>query len=89
MSDQATVQVTVLFFAKARELLGKSSSPCQVPASCTYSQLITHLKTSFTHLNRLGDAFVVSLNEDYIEEEGQLQLHQGDELAVIPPISGG
>lgn len=87
MSD--TVQATVLFFAKARELIGQSSSPCTLPASCTYSQLVTHIKTVFPQLNRLGDAFVLSLNEDYLEEEGLLHLSEGDELAVIPPISGG
>jgi len=87
MSD--TVQITVLFFAKARELIGKSSSSCAVPSSCSYSQLVSYIKTSFPHLNILGDAFVLSLNEDYIEEENQINLSQGDELAVIPPISGG
>jgi len=87
MSD--TVQVTVLFFAKARELIGKSSSLCALPASCTYSELVAHIRNSFPRLNILGDAFVLSLNEDYIEEEGVLNLSQGDELAVIPPISGG
>jgi len=85
----STVQVTVLFFAKARELLGQSSRPCQVPGNCTYSQLVDHLKSTFPQLEILGDAFVLSLNEDYIEEEGQLVINQGDELAVIPPISGG
>jgi molybdopterin synthase catalytic subunit len=87
MSDQ--VHITLLFFAKARELIGRSSSPCTVPASCTYSQLVECIRTNFPHLKTLGDAFVLSLNEDYIEEEGQINISEGDELAVIPPISGG
>ena len=87
MSD--TVQVTILFFAKARELIGKSSSTCSLPSSCSYVELLNLIKAKFPHLEKLGDAFVLSLNEDYIDEESQVQLNQGDELAVIPPISGG
>ena len=39
-------------------------------------------------LEKLGKTFIVAHNENYVES-GQLNLRSGDELAIIPPISGG
>lgn len=83
----AAVDVRVLFFAKSRELVGSSSSICSLPSSCTSEQLQSALLIAFPSLAALGGAFVLSLNEEYVE--GAITLSQGDELAVIPPISGG
>jgi len=84
----AVVEVTVLFFAKARELVGASSSTCRLPtSSISVEQLTTALLVNYPELARLGGAFVISLNEQYLE--GSVSLQQGDELAIIPPISGG
>ena len=83
------VTITVLLFAKARELVGTSSVTTSVPANIRYQQLLSHLESEFPALQRLGRTFVLSLNENYIEQEEELLLNNGDEIAVIPPISGG
>ena len=83
------VTLTVLFFAKARELVGSSSVTTSIPASIRYSELLSHLEAEFPGLQRLGRTFVLSLNENYIDQEEELVLTNGDEIAVIPPISGG
>jgi len=84
----AVVEVKVLFFAKARELVGCSSTTCRLPtSSITVEQLTTALLVNYPELTGLGGAFVISLNEQYLE--GSVSLKEGDELAVIPPISGG
>ena len=83
------VTITVLLFAKARELVGTSSVTTSVPANIRYQHLLSHLESEFPGLQRLGRTFVLSLNENYIEQEEELLLNNGDEIAVIPPISGG
>ena len=35
---------------------------------------------------QLGGAYVLALNEAYLEAEEEVNLSPGDELAVIPPI---
>lgn len=37
----------------------------------------------------IKDTVVLALNQDYIEHNTQINLKPGDEIAVIPPISGG
>ena len=90
MSNQDKVAVSLLLFAKARELVGSPSVSLSLPSSTsTYSDLVTFILESFPVLKRLGGTFVLSLNENYIDQDSELSLRTGDELAVIPPISGG
>ena len=90
MSNQDKVAVSLLLFAKARELVGSSSVSLSLPSSTsTYSDLVTFILEAFPVLKRLGGTFVLSLNENYIDQDSEISLGTGDELAVIPPISGG
>ena len=90
MSNQDKVAVSLLLFAKARELVGSSSVSLSLPSSTsTYSDLVSSVLESFPVLKRLGGTFVLSLNENYIDQDSEISLSAGDELAVIPPISGG
>ena len=90
MSSQDKVTVSLLLFAKARELVGSSSVGLSLPSSTsTYSDLVSSVLESFPVLKRLGGTFVLSLNENYIDQDSEISLRTGDELAVIPPISGG
>ena len=83
------VTVTLLLFAKARELVGKSSVSTSIPTRLTYQELVSRLESELPILERLNRTFVLSLNEDYLEQEQEIVLTSGDEIAVIPPISGG
>ena len=90
MSSQDKVAVSLLLFAKARELVGSSSVSLSLPSSTsTHSDLVSSVLESFPVLKRLGGTFVLSLNENYIDQDSEISLRTGDELAVIPPISGG
>ena len=88
-SKSTTVEVKLQFFAKARELVGHSSTTASLPLSLSYQDLLTALNDTFPPLLKLGGAFVLSLNEEFLPEEELVCLKQGDELAVIPPLSGG
>jgi len=84
----AEVEITVVFFAKARELTKVSSCTLKVAPSISVENFTKQLLQKYSALEKLGGAFVLALNEEYIESEN-LQLSQRDEIAVIPPISGG
>ena len=83
------VTVTVLLFAKARELVGSPSVSSSVPTTIRYQELVSHLESQLPVLKRLNRTFVLSLNENYLEDQQEIVLSSGDEIAVIPPISGG
>ena len=78
------MRVTVLFFARARDDAGRDSAIFDLPDGATIAALRAHL-ASRVHpaLGRYGFA----VNEIWAKDDQALA--DGDEVAVLPPISGG
>ncbi|MCA8977534.1 MAG: molybdopterin converting factor subunit 1 [Planctomycetes bacterium] len=83
--EQPTIRVTVRCFAAVREALGTDSVACEVAAGTTVGELLGTLARDHAGLSRLALAFAV--NQDYARAETVLR--DADEVAFIPPISGG
>ena len=45
--------------------------------------------SSPSRLAVLEGRFMLSVNQEFVERDQLVELHPGDEIAVIPPISGG
>ncbi|NNE77045.1 MAG: MoaD/ThiS family protein [Pricia sp.] len=78
----------VLLFGIAKDIVGKSSfrfgGPEAVPKSV--SELKESLKKTFPEFGKLS-SLAIAVNNQYAEDETSLD--QNDEIAVIPPVSGG
>ncbi|KAL4448052.1 hypothetical protein ABPG75_005271 [Micractinium tetrahymenae] len=83
------MEVRVLFFARSRELAGASEATLSLQPGSTTAALMPHLLEQFPQLSELGTSFVLSLNQEYLAPGEAQPLKAGDEVAVIPPISGG
>ncbi|KAK8397765.1 hypothetical protein O3P69_004516 [Scylla paramamosain] len=83
------VSVTLLFFAGARDLAGVERATVTLTASTTPEQLLAEVVRSFGEITNLRDSLIISLNQEYCEPGQGLELSNGDEIAIIPPISGG
>lgn len=79
----------MLFFARSRELTGTAEAAVRLPAGATTAGLLAHLLEAYPALAEIQDAFVFSLNQEYLAPGQEEALKDGDEVAVIPPISGG
>ena len=91
-----TITIKLLFFAKARELVGASSVARQVPPETLPSFLISEiLPEAYPSLKPLLPHCALAVNLEYVpkDDKGNFEdckpLAEGDEVAVIPPISGG
>ncbi|XP_049786706.1 molybdopterin synthase sulfur carrier subunit-like isoform X2 [Schistocerca cancellata] len=87
MDDQKKIEVKILFFAKARELAGLSECSLKVASHVTYEELCTLIVENFS-LGAIRRNFILAVNEEYLSSESILDFKEGDEIAVIPPISG-
>lgn len=81
------MEVKVLFFASFREIVGSSSLQLTVAESSTTTTVFEQLCESYPQLKYGADQISVAVNKVYISE--QVKLKDGDEVAFLPPISGG
>lgn len=58
-------------------------------ANTNFDTLKQALLLKYPSLQVIAENIILSLNEEYIDDNQQLTLREGDEVAVIPPISGG
>ena len=85
MSD--TVTLTMLYFAMFREQVGKNEEKLQVPAGTSAGDLFDVVTASYPALAGMRNSTLVMVNQEYAEPNQVLQ--DDDEVALIPPVSGG
>jgi molybdopterin converting factor small subunit len=89
-----TVQLEVLLFAAAREAVGRARVPLTVPLSSagttTATTLLATLIAAYPTLAAVAAASVLAINRAYVPDpNAPLLLQPHDEVALIPPVSGG
>ena len=90
--------IKILFFAAARELAGgvQQVTADVAPAPdgdgvLRLKDVRAHLAKAYPGLRPIIDEVTLALNMEYVsaESEATLAVQAGDEVALIPPISGG
>jgi len=81
------MKVTCLFFAGARDAVGVSSETIELAEGTTTVDFVKVLLQKYPSLEKVLQTSLLAVNQEYVEEP--VQLKTGDEVAVIPPISGG
>lgn len=81
----SAITVTVRCFAAVRELTGCDRLQVELPTGATVVDLRAALHARHSGLQALRVAWAV--NHAYVKDDRALQ--HGDEIALIPPISGG
>jgi MoaE-MoaD fusion protein len=81
------MRVTVLFFGVLKEMLGSESQLLDLPAAATVDAVLEHYRGLFPQQPKLWSALAIAVNQSYTAH-GCL-LHDGDEVALLPPVSGG
>ena len=81
------MEIKVLFFASCRELVGNSEMSLSLPDHSSVSDLLARLGQVHPRLREMEGSLMVSVNQAYVDRTRQL--NEGDEVAFIPPVSGG
>jgi molybdopterin converting factor subunit 1 len=78
---------TLKLFATLRERAHAAELVRDFPDGTTVEEIWKHLVGEFPALGGHHDSVGFAVNQEYVE--GDFKPHQGDEIAFIPPVSGG
>lgn len=82
-----TIRITVKLFAAYQEAYGVSELTLEFPAGSTVAQVRDRLLAEHPELEQWRDLTRFGVNLQFVEPETVLQ--EGDEVVLIPPVSGG
>jgi molybdopterin converting factor subunit 1 len=80
------IDVNILLFGITKDLVGKQKLQLQIPEDTTIADFKKLLKEKYPELVEL-DSLAIALNSEYATDE--IVCQQNDEIALIPPVSGG
>ena len=81
------IRLRLLFFASMAESLGEQAREIEVPAGTTPQGVFHLLAAEQPALARLAEHVSFARNQEFVR--GDVELADNDELAFIPPVSGG
>ena len=81
------MKVRVRVFAALRELLGKEEVEVELADGATVKVLWDKLVSDDQRLDTFTKSINFAVNHDFVDKERELQ--PDDEVALLPPVSGG
>jgi molybdopterin converting factor subunit 1 len=80
------MEINILAFGIAKDIFGASSVNLQLTNDATISNLKYLLEKQYPRLKQLA-TYMIAVNNDYALDGDTI--HERDEVAIIPPVSGG
>jgi molybdopterin converting factor subunit 1 len=82
-----TVRVKVLFFGRLKEIAGRGEDSAEIVEGTSIEQLFAAFTIRNPALAQFRASLVASRNQEFAA--WSTPLHGGDEVAFLPPVSGG
>ena len=81
------MRVKVLFFGQLKDIAGRSEDAAEVQAGATLESLFDHYAAQFPRMRDLRPSIVIARNQQFAHSATPVS--DGDEIAFLPPVSGG
>jgi len=86
-NQDPTITVRVLFFGAARDAIGHEEIDLKLNSTSNAANSREQLLAAYPALRRFGNSLLLAVNQEYAQPDREI--HDGDELAIFPPVSGG
>jgi molybdopterin converting factor subunit 1 len=81
------MRVRVLFFGVLKDLAGKSSENVDLREGASIRDLLAHYEAQIPRLKQSLGSVALAVNQEYASPDHELKTN--DEVAFLPPVSGG
>jgi molybdopterin synthase catalytic subunit len=81
------MQVRVLYFGALKDIFLKDRDTVDLPSGATVATLLEHYRRIEPGQGNFWEILAIAVNQEYAQS-GHL-LRDGDEIALLPPVSGG
>jgi len=81
------LKINVLLFASLKDIAGKGQLEIEVEENCSIEDLSSKLYELYPKVESFESSVRIALNQEFVE--GDIELRDGDEVAYLPPVSGG
>jgi molybdopterin converting factor subunit 1 len=81
------IRVKVLFFGRLKDIVGLTEESAELPDAAPLEQLFAGYAARYPELVNYRGSLVASCNQEFAAWD--TPLHSGDEVAFLPPVSGG
>ena len=81
------MKIKVLFFASCRDAVGDKSCDWEIAEGYRVADLQRELVAAYPQLAAVQQVLSIAVNDEYAGKHTVLKA--GDEVALIPPVSGG
>lgn len=81
------MRIRLLLFALYRDITGVGELDLEVADGVDAAGAVARLRASDARFGALPERPVVAINREYAQLHERL--HDGDELALLPPVAGG
>lgn len=79
--------VKVKYFAVCREMFNRDEEEMELPDGAVLMDVLKRLEAEWPEIPEYYEVMQMSVNWEYATE--QTELSDGDEVALIPPVTGG
>jgi molybdopterin converting factor subunit 1 len=86
-SVSQSIRIKVLFFGRLKDILGRAQESIDLAADSDIESLFAHYASRYPELQQYRSSLVASCNREFAP--WNTALHAGDEVAFLPPVSGG
>lgn len=81
------MKVRVLCFAILRDIIGEKEVEIELKEGASVADLIFKLAGLYPQIRKIEQSLMISVNQEYTSRD--MILKELDEVAFIPPVSGG
>jgi len=81
------MKIKIRLFARYRELIGSPETNLEVQSGITSGTFKNQIENFFPQLKNHAPNLLIAINGEFVDSN--LTLKEGDEVAILPPLSGG